>query len=132
VFVGVLLGFMALADLGLFLAYSCVVVGLVMRDDGATIRRWDVSVAVFGSAVAVHFSLVLAFVYWFNYQHIGHALTLASLPVELYWVAFHVSRITAAGRFYEYRRAIVARHIASLLTIPFAMVGGLRRGSSAG
>jgi hypothetical protein len=64
-----------------------------MGDDGATIRRWDVPVGVFVSAAAVHFSLVLAFmfVYRFNYRHIGHVLTLAALPVGLYWIEFHVS-----------------------------------------
>lgn len=125
VFVGVLLGFMALADLGLSLVYGRVVPGLVMSDDGAAIRRWDASVAVFGSAAVVLFSLVLALVYWIKYRQIGHALALAALPLGLYWVAFHVSRMTAAGRFEEYRRAIGARSLASLLAIPFAMFGGL-------
>jgi hypothetical protein len=125
VFVGVLLGFMALADLGLSLVYSRVVPGLAMRDDGATIRRWDASIAVFGSAGAVFFSLVLALVYWIKYRQIGHALILFALPLGLYWVAFHVTRMTAAGRFDEYRRVIGARSLASLLAIPFAMVGGL-------
>ncbi|MCG9022854.1 hypothetical protein LH417_07840 [Laribacter hongkongensis] len=125
VFVGVLLGFMALADLGLSLVYSRVVPGLVMRDDAATIRRWDASVAVFGSAAAIFFSLVLALVYWIKYRQIGHALILFALPMGLYWVAFHITRMTAAGRFDEYRRVIGARSLAALLAIPFAMVGGI-------
>jgi O-antigen/teichoic acid export membrane protein len=125
VFVGVLLSFMALADLGMSLVYGRLVPALIAQGDIESVRRWDASVLQMGLLASCVFAGLVSAVYWVRYEHSSGAILLALLPVAMYWVSFHVTRVTASGDFSEYRRAISVRSLASLLAIPMAAGLGL-------
>jgi len=125
VFVGVLLSFIALADMGLSLVYGRIVPALITQGDSAAVRRWDAAALEFGLLAAVVFSVLIAGMYWFRFGHAGQALLLLLLPVVSFWISFHVTRVTVTGDFSEYRRAIGIRSVASLLAIPMVAVFGL-------
>lgn len=125
VFVGVVLSFMALADLGLSQVYGRLVPALVAAGDAAAVQRWNASALAFGLITSMVFSLLAALMYWLKYGHAGYAVVLLCLPVSLYWASFHVTRMTVTGDFSEYRRAISIRAISSLLAIPLAFTFSL-------
>lgn len=125
VFVGVLLGFMALADFGLSLVYGRLAPALAAQGNTAAIKSWDASVLVFGLITSVFFSILIALLYWLKYGYAEHAVMLSFLPAGLYWISFHVTRTTVTGNFSEYRRAVGIRALVSLLAIPMVTVGGL-------
>lgn len=125
VFVGILLGFMALADFGLLLVYGRLVPALVTKGNALAIVRWDASVSVFGLLASIFFSLMIALIYWLKFRHGENAAMLSLLPIGLYWISFHISRTMAAGDFSEYQRAIGIRALASLLAIPMVAAAGL-------
>lgn len=125
VFVGVLLSFMALADLGLSLVYARLVPALIAAGDVAAVRSWDASVQAFGLVSSWVFSSLAALIYWLKYGHPEHAALLLFLPVGLYWASFHVARVSVKADFSEYRRIIGMRSVTSLLALPMVMAFGL-------
>jgi O-antigen/teichoic acid export membrane protein len=125
VFVGVLLSFMALADVGMSLVYGRLVPALIAQGDMESIRRWDASVLQMGLLASLAFAGFVSTVYWVRYEYSSGSILLALLPVAMYWTSFHVTRVTASGDFSEYRRAISVRSLASLLAIPMAAGLGL-------
>ncbi len=125
VFVGVLLSFMALSDLGLSLVYGRLVPPLIAAGDDTIVRRWDASVQAFGLVSSCIFSTLVAFIYWLKYGHPEHAALLLFVPVGLYWASFHVSRLSVKADFTEYRRVIGVRSLTSLLALPMLMSLGL-------
>lgn len=125
VFVGVLLSFIAIADLGLSLVYGRTVPGLIAQGDSAAVRQWDSTTFGFGLIGAMIFSALIAVLYWFRFGHVGQALLLLFLPVAGFWTSFHVTRVTVTGDFSEYGRAIGIRSVASLLAIPMVAMFGV-------
>lgn len=125
VFVGVLMSFIAIADLGLSLVYGRIVPALIVQKDTTAVWRWNTATLGFGLIAATIFSILIAVLYWFRFGHVGQALLLLCLLVINFWISFHVTRVTVTGDFSEYRRVIGIRSVASLLAIPLVSIFGL-------
>jgi O-antigen/teichoic acid export membrane protein len=126
VFVGVLMSFIVLADMGLSLVYRRVVPALDMQSllHQDEIKNWNATALGFGLISASVFSLAMTTVYAARYGFSAKALLLLAYSILYFWLSFHVNRETAAQNFAGYRRTVGLRAGSSLLVIPLvAMMG---------
>lgn len=125
VYVGMLLSFMALADLGLTYVHNRVVPALSSRQEHEEIAHWDRTVHSFGLLAALVFAVGISLAYFLKFQSWLHALLLFPIAPLSFLASFHVSRISCLGNFRSYRRMTILRAFLAIGVLPLVYLWGI-------
>lgn len=125
VYVGMLLSFIAMADLGLSHVYSRVVPALLGRGESEDVAHWDRTAHNFGLLTALIFSGVISLVHFSMFHAPLHSLLLFPVAPLTYLASFHVSRISCMGNFLSYKRMTMLRALLSVGVLPLVYLWGV-------
>jgi hypothetical protein len=125
VYVGVLLSFIAVADLGLNYVHNRVVPALSSRGECEVIAHWDRTVHSFGLLTSLVFAGAISLSYFAKFHSLVHSLLLLPVAPLTFLASFHVSRISCLGDFLSYRRVAMLRALLSVGILPLVYLWGV-------
>jgi hypothetical protein len=125
VYVGVLLSFIAMADLGLTHVHNRIVPALFGRGEKDAIADWDRTVHSFGLMTTFIFAAGISLSYFLKFHSVLNALLLFPVAPLTFLASFHVSRISCMGDFLSYQRMTMLRSVLTVGILPLAYLWGL-------